>query len=399
MTAPRLPLPPELDPRRTRRTSSGTHNRTSGGRGRRTARVLSWIATVLSAVVLITAGGLYGLYLHYNGNIKRVGLGANDSVAAANDGSQNYLLVGSDSRNGATPQELAQAHTTLDGGGVNTDVMMLVHLSPHDGKVDFVSLPRDSWVNIPGHGYNKLNAAYAIGGPALLVQEVEQLSGLHIDHFIMVNFFGFIDISNAVGGVRVCLPYPAADSYSGLYLSAGYHTIQGATALAFVRQRHGLPRGDLDRIQRQQEFIGAVIRKAESTGVLLNPFRLNDLLNAVTQSLTVDAGLTLDDMRTLALRLRHLDTAHVNFLTVPIANPNGYVNGLSVVELDYPEMAALFANIRANRPPYYLPPAAGTQSVPVGSPTSASPSALAAPLPATSYAAPVTTAAKDPCAV
>jgi LCP family protein required for cell wall assembly len=316
--------------------------------------VLSWCATVLSALVLVGSLVAYVKYQGYNANITRAEVTGNTGGAPDRGGAENFLVLGSDSRAGATAAELREAHTTQDGGGTNTDVMMVVHIAPGDRDVDFVSIPRDSWVNLPGHGPNKLNAAYALGGPSLLIKEIERLTGVHIDHFVMVNFFGFIDISDAVGGVRICVPTAEHDPYSGIDLTAGYHTISGPEALAFVRQRHGLPLGDLDRIRRQQEFIGAVIRKVETAGVLLDPFRLNDLLNAVTHSLTTDQGFSLADLRKLALAMHDIAPSRVKFLTYPVITESYYPqgpDGTDAVELNVPAGKAIFANILDNEAP------------------------------------------------
>lgn len=316
--------------------------------------MLAWCASTLSALVLVGSLGAYFKYQGYNSNITRIEITGNTGGAKDRGGAENFLILGSDSRVGATAKELREARTTADGGGTNTDVMMVVHIAPGGKDVDFVSIPRDAWVNLPGHGPNKLNAAYALGGPSLVIKMVERLTGLHIDHFLMVNFFGFIDISDAVGGVRICVPTAEHDSYSGIDLSAGYHTIEGPEALAFVRQRHGLALGDLDRIRRQQEFIGAVIRKVETAGVFLNPFRLNDLLNAVTHSLTADQGFSLSDLRALALAMHDISPARVKFLTYPVITESYYPegpNGPDAVELNEPAGKAIFANVLDNEPP------------------------------------------------
>jgi LCP family protein required for cell wall assembly len=338
------------------------------GRRRRAVRVLSWMAAGLSAVILLGSIGVYGLYLHYNGNIKRIALGAHPGGAADVDGSENFLLIGSDSRNGATPAQLKAAGTTLDGGGTNTDVMMVAHIYPGDSGVSVVSIPRDSWVDIPGHGYGKLNSAYSEGGAGLLVSEVQQLTGLHIDHFMMVNFFGFMDISNAVGGVRVCLPQAVNDHNSGLDLPAGYSTIKGSTALAFVRDRDSFATGDLDRIRHEQEFISATLKKAESTGVLLNPFTLNSLLDAVTKSITTDNGLGISDLRNLAQAFHNISPGAVQFATYPIiteAYSPPQAPSVSAVEINEPAGLALFRTIAANQ--QLIPTAPAKARKPAGS--------------------------------
>ncbi len=177
-------------------------------------------------------------------------------------------------------------------------------------RATLISLPRDSYVDIPGYGKNKLNSAYAqayndasgdanakqAAGANELIKTVTQLTGLTIDHYVQVGLLGFYRISNAIGGVSVNLCNAVSDSYSGLHLSAGKHTIEGAEALKFVRQRHGLPNGDLDRTARQRYFLTAAFRKVASAGTLLNPGRLSDLVSAIKKSIFVDDKLNILDL-------------------------------------------------------------------------------------------------------
>lgn len=333
---------------------------------RRALRVLSWIVTVLSVLVLVAAGTAYGLYLKDNSNIKRFTLLHNTGGVADYDGSENFLLVGDDSRVGLTKAQLKQDHTTADGGGVNTDVLMVAHVLPHDAGVDVVSIPRDSWVDTPGHGYGKINSAYSDGGQgsagaSLLIRVVEQVTGLHIDHLAMVNFGGFVAISDDVGGVRVCVPKGENgngfhDKNSGINLNPGYHVIQGATALAFVRQRYDLPQSDLSRIQLQHEYISGAMKKLESAGLLLNPVRLYNLADAVTHNLTLDQGFGLTQLYKLGEALRSSKPGAVKFLTYPVSNaaywPSGTPSvGEEVVELNPTLGKLIFTNIANNRPP------------------------------------------------
>lgn len=323
-------------------------------RRRRAARVASWLAVSLAVLLLALTGTGVLLYRHYDGQLTRLpGLFAGSRPAASAADSVNYLLVGSDSREGATKAQLAQEHTTYTDGA-RTDTMLLVHVSQRYDKALVVSLPRDSWVAIPGHGQGKLNSAFSIGGPKLLIQTVQQLSGVRIDHYVEVGLPGFQRITDAVGGVDVCLSAPAKDSFSGIDLSAGHHHLDGEQALAYVRQRHGLPGGDLGRIHRQQAFLGALLRRATSAGTLLNPVRLNSLLNSVTTAVKVDSSLSFADERTLAARLGHLDPAHVVFATPPVDNADAQRDGQSVVLLDTSGADRLFGLIRDDVDPVTL---------------------------------------------
>jgi LCP family protein required for cell wall assembly len=201
---------------------------------------------------------------------------------------------------------------------------MLLHVPGNGSKATVISFPRDSYVDIPGHGKNKLNSAYPMGvaasngdksvGAQLLVTTLENLTGLKIDHFVQVDLLGFYRISNAIGGVTVCLNNAVKEANSGIDLKKGINVIKGTQALAFVRQRYGLPNGDLDRIKRQQYFLSAVFRKISSAGTLLNPFKLQNLLKAVTSSLQMDQSL---NPLKLAQQMQNLQAGNVHFTTIP----------------------------------------------------------------------------------
>jgi len=349
----RLPLPSGLSPRSNRRPTFGVRP------PRRSHRLLTVVAATLSFVVLATSAFGFGYYQKLNGNIHRVKVfgytAEKDRPDKVNASAENILLVGSDTRDDLTDAEISEIGTERDGGSINTDTIMLMHISPTNA-VTIVSFPRDSFVAIPGHGTFKINSAYADGeaeqkggGPAKLTQTVENLSGVHIDHYMQVDFKQFISISNAIGGVTVCISNNgkgAHDSFSGIDLPDGYSTIKGAQALAFVRQRHGLPQGDIDRIDRQRRFLTAMIKQVKT---IRDPATFNTLLQKVTSSLTVDQGLSGKNLIDLANRLKNTDLGSINFAPVPIANSNASttINGqnVSYVKLDMAALPAFFAPI------------------------------------------------------
>jgi LCP family protein required for cell wall assembly len=296
----------------------------------------------LSLLVLVGSGLAWATYQDFTASVPHgdrvpaVAAGGTDPDGA----DQNILLLGNDSRAGATKAELAALRTEDDGGGVNTDTMMVLHIPAGTARPTIVSFPRDSWVDIPDNGKGKLNSAYGDGwsaakagganerqaesaGITLLIRTITALTGLHIDHYVQVNLLGFYRISNAIGGVDVCLnaaQNASTDSdefgrgYSGIDLPAGHSVIRGTQALAFVRQRHGLPGGDLDRIKRQQYFLSSAFHKIASSGILLNPFRLHALLSAVSSSLLTDPGLNL---MSLGNQLADLSSGNISFATIP----------------------------------------------------------------------------------
>ncbi len=348
------PLPPRLDPR----------DRPAVRRTRRIGTVVRTVAAALSVLLLVGSGWVWYLRGTAEQNLTRLDAlpAAGNSDAPGADGrSTNILLVGSDSRAGASQQELRDKLRTGDPGTMNTDTMLVVHLPSNGTSASVVSFPRDSYVEVPGFGQHKLNSAYALGynslddgaseavrdsaGAQTLVQTISSLSGLQIDNYVQVDLIGFYNLTEVIGGVEVNLCAAAKEPDSGIDLPAGVQTISGADALAFVRQRQGLPNGDLDRIVRQQAFIGAVVRKLLSAGVLLNPLKQRDLVEAAANSLIVDSDLDLLD---LAQRLQYLAAGNVKFSTVPIANPDGNVDGSSVVLLADPDViAAYFQSLSA----------------------------------------------------
>jgi len=210
-----------------------------------------------------------------------------------------------------------------------------------------VSLPRDSWVRIPGFGMNKINAAFGLGGPRLMVKTVEEATALTINDFVEVNFLGFVKIIDALGGVNVCLPYAVDDPYSGLHLSAGRHHVNGIRALQFARDRHSFARSDLARITDQQQLLASVLSEASSSGTLTNPVRFSRFLSAATAATTVDQGLNVTG---LAEQMRYIRPGAVSFTTVPLANTSYQApNGESAVLWNGPAAQALFAHVKSDQ--------------------------------------------------
>lgn len=333
------------------------------------ARVAARLAiAVVSLVTLVGSGLAWATYQNFAAGIRHgdpvpaLGSGQHDI-----DGSdQDILLLGNDSRADATPAELRALSTQDDGASVNTDTMMLLHVPADGGKATVVSFPRDSWVSIPDNGKGKINSAYGDGyasakaagknevqresaGIRLLIRTISALTGLRIDHYLQVDLLGFYRISNAIGGVDVCLRQAQRDHYSGIDLPAGHSIIKGSQALAFVRQRHGLPGGDLDRIRRQQYFLSAAFDKVLSGGVLLNPFKLHSLLSAVGSSLLTDPAL---NPISLARQFQELSRGNIKYATIPndgaqLIYPDGVAT--SIVAVDTAAMPG-FVNRLSGKP-------------------------------------------------
>ncbi|MFC4865720.1 LCP family protein [Streptomonospora arabica] len=259
---------------------------------------------------------------------------------------ETYMIVGSDSREGLS-EEQQQEFGTGDAAGKRTDTIMVLYV-PETGKPSIVSVPRDSYVNIPGVGENKINAAFAEalgGGPTRLVQTFEQASGVRIDHYVEIGFSGFVGIVDAVGGVEMCPEEAMQDPKADLDIEAGCQTMDGKTALGYVRTR-ATARADLDRIQRQREFFSALVSKATSPGTLLNPFRSVPLVTEGTDTFVVDQDDHLIDLASMALAMRENPAT----TAVPVGSTPTIAGAGSVVLWDEARSAEMFEAMQAGEP-------------------------------------------------
>jgi LCP family protein required for cell wall assembly len=304
--------------------------------------LVSTIAGAMALVILATIGIGWITVSSILGNIRHINPFCHSCSRPTGGavGDLNILIVGSDSRAGLTKAEQRQLHVGHDPGK-RSDTMILLHIPDGGGKAVMVSLPRDSYVKIPAHTshgqhipaqQNKLNAAYSEGGAKLTIRTVEANTHVRIDHYIEINFQGFVNMVNALGGVNICSaqaihdpirrdPSTGAYSGSGLELPKGQSHLDGNTALEYVRAREFDPAlGDLGRIQRQQKFMAAMMNKAESTGVLLDLPKLYSFLKAVARSLTTDSGLGTSQMLRLARSLHSMSPKNVDLLTVPLSD-------------------------------------------------------------------------------
>ena len=257
-----------------------------------------------------------------------------------------WLLVGSDSRQGLTTEQQQALTTGGDTGNGRTDTIMLVHV-PAVGSsagTTMVSIPRDSYVPIPGYGRDKINAAFSMGGAALLAETVEQATGLRVDHYVEIGFSGFAGLVDGLGGVTVCPKAPIDDPLAGINLPAGCQKLEGRGALGYVRSR-ATPRADLDRMVDQRQFMSALLHRAVSPTVWLNPWRWYAVPHAAVGALTVDHGDHVWDLARLAWALQGSPAE----LTVPIGEFTSTNSG-SVVMWDHEKAAALFDALAADEP-------------------------------------------------
>lgn len=309
-------------------------------------------------------------------------------ISLPTDG-MNILLVGSDSRSDAdgvrlSEEEMRAAGISWAGGGVLTDTLMILHVPASGARATAVSIPRDTWIpaavtDAPGvvgpysdgtegpYKPNKVNSFYATAmtyhrqylvsqgvtddaelqrqateaGRTMLIRVLQQLTGMKIDHYAEVNLIGFYLLSNAIGGVPVCLIDPVQDKHSGANFPAGEFTVSGKDALAFVRQRHGLPGGDLDRVRRQQAFLASAAHEVLSVGTLTNPDKLSKLVDAADRSLVMDKGFNL---LTFAQQVLNLTSGNISFTTIPIQGTEQNV-GTSALHVEVPEVQRFFARL------------------------------------------------------
>ncbi|MGH3759641.1 LCP family protein [Actinophytocola sp.] len=272
-------------------------------------------------ILLVLLVLLAGTYFWVDSSLNRVEALTDYPGRPAAAAGTNWLIVGSDSREGLTPAEKKRL-STGDAGGQRTDTMLVAHLPDNDTPATLMSLPRDLNVEIPDNGVSKINAAFSIGGPKLLVQTVEQATGLRIDHYAEINFGGFANVVDAIGGVEIDIPKRIKDDQTGVVIKKGRQTLDGAQALAFVRTRksEATPRSDLDRVANQRKFIGALAAEVSSPATFLNPFDLFPLLAEAPDALTVDEGDHLHHLAGLGFAMGGISDGGTVTTTVPVTD-------------------------------------------------------------------------------
>ncbi|WP_443059867.1 LCP family protein [Streptomyces sp. NBC_00467] len=318
------------------------------------------VATTLSVLVLGAGAIGHAVVTSLDTGISRVDPFRDMKNRPASGHGMNLLLVGTDGRDKITAEQKEKYR--LGGAPCRcTDTIMLVHISRDRERASVVSLPRDSYVEIPAHTDRntgkrheahpvKLNAAYSEGGPGLTVSTVEQLTKVKIDHYLEVDFTSFMKTVDAVGGVEICTAQSMKDAYTGLDLAAGTHRLDGGRALRYVRSRHVDGASDLGRMQRQQRFVAAFIKQATSTGVTLNPMKFRQVTSAMLDSVRADAGFGPDEMLALSRAMRGFSAASSEFTSVPISGA-GPAKGIgSTVTWDDAKAQKLFRMIREDKP-------------------------------------------------
>lgn len=336
------PTPP--DPRRGFTPPSGRVRR---------KRAALLMAGTMSILILLASGTAWSLTGWVSGQLNRFDVFGEmvdgDRPQAGAEGALNFLIIGSDTRDGMEREKQNELGVGR-AEGKRSDTMMLVHLNEDRDHITVVGIPRDSWVDVPGHGENKINAAYSLGGPSLAVQTVESATHVRIDHYVEVDFTGFVDMVDGLGGIEVCLPQPIDDEKANLDMAAGTHRVDGTEALAFARTR-ATEGGDLDRIDRQQQVLSAMLETALSTDTLSDPQRFGDFVDTALNSVTVDESLDTGAINALAGQLRGIGLGDVTFTTVPVEQTDFWTpQGDVAVTWDRRRAADMFARINADKP-------------------------------------------------
>jgi LCP family protein required for cell wall assembly len=301
------------------------------------------ILLVLAALVLVLVVAIGFLYVNVNGKLNRANVLTAYSGRPAPTAGTNWLIAGSDSRGGLSRTEEDQFALGNNVTGGRSDTIMVLHLPANGTTPTLVSIPRDSYVPIPGHGWNKINAAYAYGGPKLLAETVQNVTGLYISHYVGIGFGGLVDAVNSVGGVRLCLPAALKDPLAGLNLPKGCQNLTGGQVLSLSRTRN-FPLGDLQREQDQRLLLSALLKKMTSPGVMLNPFASIPAAYSLAGTLDVDSGTQLIDLYSVGEGLRSPVSTSVPFGSFQNTSVG------SVVTWNTSQAKALFNDLAADKP-------------------------------------------------
>jgi LCP family protein required for cell wall assembly len=326
------------------------HTPSSGPGGPPRRRIRKGRLTLLVVAVLVLGWLAFMVWVPVNAwnNVARV-----DNTPAGDrptdTAGHTYLLVGSDSREGLTAEQRKE-YATGNAAGKRTDTIMLVHVSDSGGKPVLVSIPRDSYVPIPGYGSNKINAAYSFGGAKLLTQTVEQVTGLHVDGYLEIGFGGFSDIVDSLGGVHICVARDMNDEKAHINLKKGCQVLDGKNALGYVRARYSDPLGDLGRANRQRQFLGAIMKQAATPATVLIPWRYKGFVDASAAGIQVGEETSMMDAVRILQAMRAMSNDEGLSLTVPIADTALPTNAGLAVKWNTEQAKSLFTMLKKDEP-------------------------------------------------
>lgn len=336
----------------------GERHTTPPGPPRR-RRVRRGRTILLVAVLVILAWLAFMVWVPFNAwnNVARVDNIPGGSRPTDTTG-YNYLLVGSDSREGLTKAQRKE-YATGNAEGKRTDTIMLVHVSESGGKPVLISIPRDSYVPIPGYGSNKINAAFSFGGAKLLTETVEQVTGIYVDGYLEIGLGGFANMVDALDGVNICVPRNMKDKKAGIDLKKGCQVLGGKDALGYVRSRYEDPLGDIGRANRQRQFLSAVMKKAATPATVLIPWRYKGVADGVASGITVGQGTGMMDAVRILQAMRSVSNDEGLSLTVPIETMSLPTRNAGVaVKWNTEQAKALFRALKDDQP--LTTPPAGT---------------------------------------
>ncbi|MFF0163334.1 LCP family protein [Streptomyces sp. NPDC005263] len=356
-----MPTPPRRSPAPAQRSPQPRRRPQRSAVRRKRPRWAMRTVTTLSVVVLASAGIGHTVVTSIDADIARVDPFKDMKNRPRAGHGMNVLLVGTDGRDKITEAE--RRRYRLGGAPCHcTDTIMIVHISDDRERASVVSLPRDSYAVAPAHtdritgqrhgGHPiKINAAYAEGGPNLTVRTVEAMTHVKIDHYLEIDFTSFMKTVDVLGGVKICTVDHLRDTYTGLDLPPGAHTLRGGQALQYVRARHVDASSDLGRMQRQQRFMAALIERATSSGILLNPMKFRDVTLAVLGSVRADKGFGTGELLDLGRAMRNFSPSSSEFTTVPIGQMAYLAKGVgSTLKWDERKAERLFRSLREDQP-------------------------------------------------